>query len=125
MRRNLLVVTAVLEAGAGLGLVVAPEFVLRLLFGLERAAVEALLVSRLAGAALVSISIACWAARADGCDPAQLGLVAGLLVYNVAAAALLAWAGAALQLQGIALWPGVGLHVVMTCWCLLLCVVRK
>lgn len=123
--RHFLIVTAVLEASGGLGLLVAPEFVLRLLFGREQAAVEASLVARLAGAALVSIGMACWAARADRRSPAQLGLLAGVLVYNVAAAALLAWAGAALNMDGIAIWPGVALHVVMACWCLVLWVVRK
>lgn len=122
---HFLVVTAVLEAGAGLGLLATPGFVLRLLFGLEQAAIETLLVARLTGAALVAVAMACWAARANGRGPAQLILLAGVLVYNVAAVALLGWAGALLNMTGIALWPGFGLHIIMAGWSLILCVARK
>jgi hypothetical protein len=44
-------------------------------------------------------------------------MLTGVLIYNVAAAALLSWAGAVLQLAGIALWPGVALHSVLALWC--------
>jgi len=123
--KHFLVVTAVLEAGAGVGLLAAPGVVLWLLFGLEQAAIETLPVARLAGAALVAIGVACWSARADGRSPARVGLLSGVLVYNVAAAALLGWAGAELNMDGIALWPAVVLHAMMICWCLVLCVARK
>jgi len=40
-----------------------------------------------------------------------------MLFYNVAAVGVLAFAGIGLRLDGLALWPAVVLHVVMTVWC--------
>jgi hypothetical protein len=44
-------------------------------------------------------------------------LVAAVLLYDVAAVALLAFAGIGFGLRGVALWPAVVLHAVMTVWC--------
>jgi hypothetical protein len=111
------IVTAIVETGAGVGLLWLPEIVLRLLLGLESTAPEARLISRVAGAALLCIGVASWHARNDQRSAAQRGMLTGVLIYNVAAAALLSWAGAVLQLAGIALWPGVALHSVLALWC--------
>jgi hypothetical protein len=40
-----------------------------------------------------------------------------MFLYNVAVAALLAFAGVGLGLRGIALWPAVILHAAMAVWC--------
>jgi hypothetical protein len=42
-----------------------------------------------------------------------------MLLYNVGACIALAFAGWELQMAGAALWPGVGLHAVITSWCAL------
>jgi hypothetical protein len=39
------------------------------------------------------------------------------LLYNVAAVVVLAFAGIGFGLYGVALWPAVILHAVMTVWC--------
>jgi hypothetical protein len=39
------------------------------------------------------------------------------LLYNVAAVVVLAFAGTGFGLHGVALWPAVVLHAVMTLWC--------
>jgi hypothetical protein len=44
-------------------------------------------------------------------------LIAAMLLYNVATAAALAFAGIGLRLHGIALWPAVVLHAAMAVWC--------
>jgi len=113
----LLIVTALVESGTGLLLLLLPAVLFALLLGLRQAAPETLLVGRLAGAGLLGIGVACWLGRNDSRTPAQLGLLAGVLMYNVAAAVLLARAGAVLKMVGIALWPAVVLHAVLAVWC--------
>jgi hypothetical protein len=116
-RAYLLIVTAVGEAGTGLLLLVLPSVLLALLLGVEDAARESIFVARLFGAALLAIGVACWLGRSDTSSRAQLGLIGGVLVYDAAAAMLLAYAGLYLSLAGIALWPAVVLHVLLAAWC--------
>jgi hypothetical protein len=115
--RVLWIVTAIAETGAGVGLLCFPKTVLWLLLGLETTMPEARLICRLAGAALSCIGAASWQARKDLRSPTQRGLLGGVLFYNVAAAGMLGWAGAVLQMAGIALWPGVVLHTALAIWC--------
>jgi hypothetical protein len=124
-RAYLLIVTAVGEGGTGLLLLVLPSVPLALLLGVERAAPETLFVARFAGAALLAIAVACWLARYDHGRPAQLGLLAGVLIYDVAAAALLAYAGFALSMVGLALWPAAVLHAALAVWCVACLAVRR
>ena len=83
-------VTAVVEAATGLCLLILPAVLLAILLGLDNAAAAAIFVGRLAGAALLAIGVASWMARVDERTSAQLGLLTGILVYNAAAALLLA-----------------------------------
>ena len=72
---------------------------------------------RVGGAGLLALAVACWLARGENLGSAARGPIAAILVYNVAAAAILAYAGTRLGLYGIALWPAVVLHAVMAVWC--------
>jgi hypothetical protein len=56
-------------------------------------------------------------ARQDGHSRAALGLVSGMLFYNVAVAALLSVAALDSKLVGVATWPAVVLHSIMSIWC--------
>jgi hypothetical protein len=116
-RTNLLIVTALLELGTGLLLLLVPALPLALLLNVTERASETLIVARVAGAALLAIGVTCWLARRDGPNPAQHGVLAGVLLYDVAAAGLLAYAGLFLNLAGIALWPAVVLHTMLAVWC--------
>ncbi|MCE0521281.1 MAG: hypothetical protein LV480_00025 [Methylacidiphilales bacterium] len=115
--RALHTVTAIIEVGAGLALVSVPSKAVELLLGAPLDSPAAGMLGRVAGAALLTLGVACWLARADAQSEAARGLVAALVLYNIAVAALLAYAGIALGLAGVALWPAVILHTAMTVWC--------
>jgi hypothetical protein len=114
----LLIVTAVLETGTGLALLIAPALPVWLLFGAALDTPTATEVGRIAGAALLSLGIACWLARHDKLSRAAIGLISAMLLYNTAVAAVLAHAGLVSGLVGIVLWPGFVLHVSMAVWCI-------
>jgi hypothetical protein len=109
-------VTALTEGATGLALLVWPAFPLGLLLGIEAATAETTVVARVAGAALLALGGACWPARNATASPAARGIVAGALLYDLVAVALLAHAGLALGMAGGALWPAVALHAAMVVW---------
>lgn len=113
----LLIVTAVIEAGAGLALVVSPTVFVSLLLGTALDSASALAICRITGAALLSLGVACWLGHTDAHSRAARGLIVGMLLYNTAVAALLIEARLGSGLAGIALWPGVVLHTAMAVWC--------
>jgi hypothetical protein len=111
-------VSAMIELGAGLALLCGPSVAVPLLAGAPLETPAGLTVARVCGAALITLGIACWFARDDTQSSAAKGLVAAMLFYDVAVAALLVFAWIGLKLHGVALWPGVILHGAMSIWCL-------
>ena len=57
-RKVFLLVTAFVEAATGLGLLILPAVLFGVLLGVEQPTVEATLVGRIAGAALLAIGVA-------------------------------------------------------------------
>jgi hypothetical protein len=108
------VVTAVLEIGAGLVLLVAPAVVIRLLFDSSEIQ-TGVAIGRLAGAALMSLGVACWWARHDDGSAGSRGLVGGLLIYNAAVVALVL--SASFGSPGLLLWAVVVVHGTLAVWC--------
>ena len=115
--KTLLIATAAIETAAGLALLGLPVLAGSLLLGEALDTPAALVVARIAGAALLSLGVACWLARNDAQGRAARGLVSAILLYNVAAVALLVYAGMVARLPGVGLWPTVVLHVAMAVWC--------
>ena len=115
--KKLLALAAVVEAATGLALIAVPAIVVRLLLGAEISGAS-IPLGRVAGAALLALGVACWLARGDTQSRATRGLVVAMLMYNLVATAVLAFAGIGLGLHGVALWPAVVLHAVMAIWCI-------
>ena len=115
--RLLFIVTALLEVGIGVALLVSPALTVSILIGAPFDTKGDSVVGRVAGLALFSLAVACWLARNDEHSRAAVGLIKSLLLYNVAVVVILAYAGLGLHLLGIGLWPAVVLHAVMSVWC--------
>ena len=116
--KNLLVVTALLETITGVALIVSPALPVSQLIGAAPDTAVALVLARIAGAALLTLGIACWLARDDVRSGAARGLVAAMLFYDAAAAAVLVYAGLGLRLSGVGLWPAVLAHLALAVWCI-------
>jgi hypothetical protein len=114
--KRFLTLTAVIEAATGLALIAVPVIVVRLLLGAEISGAS-IPLGRVAGAALLALGVACWLARGDTQSRATRGLVVAMLMYNIVATAVLAFAGIGLQLHGVVLWPAVVLNAAMGGWC--------
>jgi hypothetical protein len=116
--KSLFIVTALVEAATGLALAISPSLPVSLLLGSSLDTPAALTVARVAGAALLALGVACWFARNDVESHTARGLVAAMLLYNIAAVALLASVGMGSAPVGVALWPAVVLHTALAVWCM-------
>ncbi|HWE39438.1 MAG TPA: hypothetical protein VG406_23000 [Isosphaeraceae bacterium] len=115
--RTLLAVTAALEVGTGVALAGAPSAAVLFLLGSPLGPPAGAVLGRVLGAALISLGAACWCARDDTASRTATGLVAALLLYDVAAASLLGYARIGLGMSGPGLWPAVILHSALAVWC--------
>lgn len=115
--KSLLIASAFIELGAGLGLLCFPVLVVNLLTGESIGPPAALAVIRLGGAGLFSLGTACWTTQRDKQLRAARAVITGMLAYNIGAASVLAYAGIAHGLSQPVLWAAVVLHSVMTVWC--------
>jgi len=110
------VVSAAMEVGAGLVLLVAPAAAITLVFG-SSGTEASVALGRLAGAALLSLGAACWWARNDGGSAASRALMIGMLIYNTTVVALVLIGS--LGWPGPLLWGVAALHGGMAIWCLM------
>jgi hypothetical protein len=99
----LLIFAAVAEAATGLGLLIVPSLVGQLLLG-EQLLGVAIQVARVAGIALIALSIACWPGPP----------LVGMLTYSASVTLYLVYLGLAGGSAGVLLWPAVVLHVILT-----------
>ena len=115
----LLIVMAIIEAPAGIALLVMPAAAVSMLLGVPLDTSAGLVAARIAGAALVALAIACWQARNGERESPATGVVMAMLFYNFAAALVLVYAGIRLNLHGALLWPALVLHFCLGGWCVL------
>jgi hypothetical protein len=114
--KNFLILTAVIEAATGLALLIVPAAVVKLLLGSEISGVS-IPLARVTGAALLALGFGCWMARSETPGKTTRGIVASMLLYNIAVVAVLVPAGLDQRSTPIGLWLAVILHGVMTSWC--------
>lgn len=105
--KKLLAVSAVLEVVTGIALIVAPGFVVKLLFGADIAGI-AIVTSQFAGLALMSLGVACWPRES------AFSALYGMLTYSSVATLGLLYLALAGRWNGPLLWPAVVLHAVLT-----------
>ena len=115
--KALLIVSAAIETAIGMALLLSPSMPVALLLGASLDAPGGMVAARIAGAALLSLGIACWLARNNQHGRTVAGLVAALLLYNVLAVAVLVHASFGLGLSGFGIWPAAGLHTTLAIWC--------
>jgi hypothetical protein len=97
-----------LEVATGLGLVVAPSLLARLLFGSDlNAAGDA--TGRISGLVMVCLAAGCWP-RAAG---AEAPLLMSLMALSWLAAAFLVATGLIGANAGVLLWPAAALHLIL------------
>jgi hypothetical protein len=114
--KPLLTISAALESATGLVLLVAPSFPASVLLGSTLETAVGSTIARIAGAGLVALGIACWLERDDAVGARTM--VAAMLFYNTAAAAVLIHAGLGLGGSTLGLWPIVVLHLALAIWCI-------
>jgi len=111
--KQLLTVTAIIEGGTGLALVIGPSALASILLGVSLTDPVAALFCRLAGASLISISIACWLSRRSQSPD----LVKAMLVYNIFSIVILVYSDLGEGISGPGLWPAILLHFGFLIWC--------
>ena len=105
--KKLLAVSAVLEVVTGMALIVAPTFVVKLLFGADIAGI-AIVTSQFAGLALMSLGVACWPRGSAA------SALYGMLTYSSLATLGLLYIAVRGTWNGPLLWPAVVLHAILT-----------
>jgi hypothetical protein len=106
MKKNILALSAAAEAGTGVILLVSPAIVVRLLFAAEIVG-AGVIMSRLAGIALIGLGVACW----PGNSARQA--LNGMLTYSALAMLYLSYIGVGGESVGLLLWPAVVVHAIL------------
>jgi hypothetical protein len=102
--KQLLALTAIIEAATGLALIIAPSLVGWLLFGAEFTGV-ANPSARVTGIALLALGVGCWPGSTAFC---------GMLTYSALVTLYLLYLALRGEWVGPLLWPVVVLHGILT-----------
>jgi hypothetical protein len=123
--KPLLTITAVVETLTGIGLAASPRSVVLALLGSPLDSPAGVIIARVLGAALFALGAACWLARDDPGSRAAAGLIAAMLLYNIAAVSLLGYARIGLGMSGAGLLPAAMAHSALLVWCLACLVIGR
>ena len=115
--KKLLTLTALLESGTALGLLIVPSVVTTIILGSPVDIKVALVISRISGIALLVIGIICWVNRNEEQNKSTKGLVGAIGLYNFGVIVVFVAAGLSPEPNGVGLWPIVVAHLIMGIWC--------
>src|SRR4051812_40186910 len=113
--KSLLTITGLIEGVTGLALAIVPSLLVSILLGTSLTEPGAILIGRLAGAALITIAIACWLSRSDTQSSVMAKVMLG---YNIFTVTLLFYSVLVERISGPGLWPAVLIHFGLLIWCL-------
>jgi hypothetical protein len=116
--KKLFMTTAIIEIATGIALLTVPALLASILLGGDLDTSAGLAVARLAGAALLSLGVACWFGSRDVQSRAAIGIVAAMLLYNLAAVVLLVSLRYGVGMTGMGLLPASALHAALAVWCI-------
>jgi hypothetical protein len=111
--KKLLITTAIFEALTGILLMTVPLLVASMLLGEESLGAVALTITRITGAALISLAMVCFFSLQS--DNAR-NVVKAMLFYNIAVTLVLIYSKLGLDLKGNGLVPVIGAHLILAVW---------
>ncbi len=120
--KDFLTYTAIIEAITGLGLMIIPSTVARILLNSELEGPVATLLAMIGGAAIFSLALGAWFNRSN------IHVLMGirmLMFYNALVTLILLFGMLKMGIWGLVLWIVVIFHFVQTCICLKLVQNRK
>jgi hypothetical protein len=109
--KKVLEIASVSEFLTGVALFWSPSVVVQLLFGSEISGIG-IILSRIAGIALIALGVSCWPGQDKAWRINQA--YGGMLTYSLLAALYLAYIGLKGQPIGKLLWLAVIVHVIIT-----------
>jgi xanthine/uracil permease len=120
--KNFLTYTAIIEAITGLGLMIIPSTVARILLNSELEGPVATLLAMVGGAAIFSLALGAWFNRSN--IQVLMG-VRMLLFYNAIVTLIFLFGSLKMGLGGLVLWSVIVFHFAQTVICLNLLRDRK
>ena len=112
--------TSVIEGLTGLAFIFTPNVLTKLLLGLSLTEVSGLILSMVAGSALLAIAIVCWLISES---TNAMALVKGLMFYNIAAVGIVLYSSMHFSVNNIFFFTIAVFHFFYGTWCLI--VIRK
>jgi hypothetical protein len=106
--------TGIIEALTGLGLMMVPATIVRVLLGAELRSGLEIILAMVAGAAIFSIALLCWLSRINTESLVAPGV---LLFYNFAVSLIFLYAALGLKFTGFPLWGVIAFHLLQTVLC--------
>src|SRR4051812_22935170 len=114
MQKTFFTYTGIIEALTGLGLLIAPAAVTRILLGAELQDSLEIVLAMVAGAAIFSVALVSWLSRKNIVAVMSLAV---LLFYNFAVSLILLYSTLGLKFSGMFLWGVIAFHLFQTVQC--------